>query len=42
MTAAILPRFKGNDLVTFSLKVGWDTKEYSYNYYKYYGYYYYP
>jgi hypothetical protein len=29
MTAEILPRFKGNELVTFSLKVGWDKKEYN-------------
>jgi hypothetical protein len=32
MTAAILPRFKGNDEVKFSILVGWDSKEYKYDY----------
>jgi hypothetical protein len=32
MTAAMFPRFKGNELVTFSLKVGWDKEEYPYDY----------
>jgi predicted phosphohydrolase len=32
MTAAMLPRFKGNAKVTLSIKVEWDSKEYNYNY----------